>query len=483
MCGIAFVIYHRSLTIAAICDILYGITADRVLPEVTGVMIVKKNKLSITTPLLAATTVLLIFANLLLGIVLMRQSRHSMRSLIRARMLDVSNTAADMIDGDTYEKLTAEDVDTPEYQQTLRTLRSFLDNIELEYIYGVRQEGDRFVFTIDPADDAAEFGEEIETTEALLSAAKGKADVDDVPYSDRWGRFYSSYSPIFNSKGEVVGMIAVDFSADWYESRIKKQMTAVVLVCSASTIVGILMAFTLSARLRKRFNTLYDEMNDLANDFKDLSKLIQTDDIKLAAAEPSEGHGKNDELTELGGRIRVLRSELRQYITYVRSQAYSDQMTGVGSKTAYLNKVKKLNRLIAENGADFAVAVFDINGLKNVNDNFGHEMGDRFITGAAKSIKEVFGASNVYRIGGDEFIAVVENSSAGQMRENFKGVEKAIDELNRAKAFPAELAVSMGADVYVRGKDTDYQQVFKRADEAMYSCKCEYYKRCGRNGG
>lgn len=441
----------------------------------------KKNKLSITTPLLAATTVLLVFANLLLGIVLTRQSTNAMRSLIRARMLDISNTAADMIDGDAYEKLTAEDVDTPEYQQTLRTLHSFLDNIELSYIYGVRQEGDKFVFTIDPDDDPGIFGEQIETTEALINASKGKADVDKVPYTDRWGRFYSSYSPIFNSKGEVVGMVAVDFSAEWYESRIKKQLFVVVTVCIASTIVGILMAFTLSARLRRRFNSLYDEMNDLAMDFAKLNKLIETDEGEpiqyTGVTSASEKDPKLDEISELGSQVRMLQTGLRQYLTRVRSQAYTDSMTGVGSKTAYLNKVEKLGKLIAGGSADFAVAVFDINGLKHVNDNFGHEMGDKFIIGAAETIKGVFGTSNIYRIGGDEFIAVLENSSAEQIKEQFASVGKAIDELNSAKVYPTMLAVSMGAEVYSPERETDYQQVFKRADEAMYRCKCEYYER------
>ena len=445
----------------------------------------KKNKISITTPLLAATVVLLIVANLLLGVVLMRQSRNSMRSLIRARMLDISNTAADMIDGDTYETLTADDVDTPEYQQTLKVLRSFLDNIELEYIYGVRQEGDKFVFTIDPDDDPAVFGEEIETTEAMLNAAKGKADVDNVPYSDRWGRFYSSYSPIFNSKGEVVGMVAVDFSAEWYESRIKKQLTAVVLVCSASTILGILMAVILSARIRRRLTELYDEMNSLAHDFEDLNKLIESDEEKIRPETDAEDTAsgkrkKRDEIAELGRQIRMLQTEMRQYITYVRSQAYTDSMTGVGSKASYLKKVRKLNQLIEENKADFAVAVFDLNGLKHVNDNFGHETGDKFIIGAAMAIKGVFGISNVYRIGGDEFIAVLEKSSAEDIKKKFKSLDRIIYDLNLAKAYPVEMAIAMGFEVYSPGKDTDYQQVFKRADEAMYSCKCRYYERLER---
>jgi len=72
---------------------------------------------------------------------------------------------------------------------------------------------------------------------------------------------------------------------------------------------------------------------------------------------------------------------------------------------------------------------------------------------------------------------VLENSSAEQIKEQFASVGKAIDELNSAKVYPTMLAVSMGAEVYSPERETDYQQVFKRADEAMYRCKCEYYER------
>lgn len=441
----------------------------------------KKNKLSITTPMLAATTVLLVAANLLLGGILMRQSRNSMRSLIRARMLDVSNTAADMIDGDAYAKLTANSADTPEYQQTLRVLRSFLDNIELSYIYGVREEDGRFIFTIDPDDDPGQFGEEIATTEALINASKGKADVDNVPLEDRWGRFYSAYSPIFDSSGNVVGMVAVDFSAEWYESRIRSNIIAIVLVCSASTIMGILMAFTLSARLRKRFNELYNEMNDLAVDFQGLNKLIKTNGSEAfdAAAdtpeEPPNGI-KKDEIAVLSKQIRSFRTNLQQYLTYVHSQAFTDTMTGVGSKTAYLNKVKSIEKQIKEGSADFAVAVFDMNGLKNVNDNYGHEMGDKFIIGAAEVIKSVFKTENVYRIGGDEFIAVLDGIPARKIDTLFEKLDIAVKELNSTRIYPIELSIAKGADLFFPGSDSEYNHVFKRADDAMYRCKEQYKK-------
>ena len=438
----------------------------------------RNKKFSITTPLLAATTVLIVIANIILGLILTAQSRSSMRSLISARMLDISNTAAGMIDGDKLEKLTKEDQGSPEYNEQLAILRSFQDNIDLEYIYGIHNDGnDRFSFTIDPArDDPGEFGEQVESTPALREAFMGVASVDEDSYSDRWGTFYSAYSPVFDSSGNIAGVIGVDFSAEWFDKRVSDQVFVVVIVCVVSTLIGVLMALVLSTRIRSRFNVLYDEMNSLAGDFRDLGRLIENDRNAKSPEPPAvTGEKSKDEITELAGQIHFMQTELRQYLTFVQSQAYTDGMTGVGSKTAYLNKVSQLNSEIESGKAGFAVAVFDLNGLKGINDNYGHEAGDDFICCAASAISSAFGTENVYRIGGDEFIAVREGCNEADMQRLFEHFDEAAAELDRAGEHPFKVSVSKGAAVFSSGADVSYNNVFKRADEAMYRCKCEYY--------
>nr|MCR5122472.1 GGDEF domain-containing protein [Ruminococcus sp.] len=182
-------------------------------------------------------------------------------------------------------------------------------------------------------------------------------------------------------------------------------------------------------------------------------------------------------MSALSAQLRSFRHELRQYLSYVHSQAYTDTMTGVGSKTAYLKKVRHIDKQIGAGSAAFAVAVFDMNGLKKINDNYGHEMGDRFIIGAASVIKKVFGSSNVYRIGGDEFISIIESCTEKDIADFFARLDTVIEEINSASRFPLRLTISKGAAVFSAETDTSCNQVFKRADEAMYDDKCEFYKR------
>lgn len=257
-------------------------------------------------------------------------------------------------------------------------------------------------------------------------------------------------------------------------------MIAVAIVCMASTVVGILMAFTLSSRIRRRFTVLYEEMNDLANDFEGLNSLIKKDSDEETSEEdnsPEKNEGKRrDELTELGTQIRTLQKDLRQYLTYVHSQAYTDSMTGVGNKSAYIKMIEHYNKLIENGKASFAVAVFDMNGLKTVNDNYGHEMGDTFIIAASIAIKRVFGISSVYRIGGDEFIAILDSCTAEDIESLFTQLDKSVKEINSSMALPVKLRLSRGAEVFSSDAHRSYDQVFKQADEAMYKCKCRYYE-------
>ena len=88
--------------------------------------------------------------------------------------------------------------------------------------------------------------------------------------------------------------------------------------------------------------------------------------------------------------------------------ANRDPLTGVKSKHAYTEMEKEVNESIARGDEDlFAIAVCDLNGLKNVNDTLGHIAGDKYLRDGCTVICQVFKHSPVYRIGGDEFAAVL----------------------------------------------------------------------------
>ncbi|MBR6467303.1 MAG: response regulator, partial [Desulfovibrio sp.] len=286
--------------------------------------------------------------SMLLGGVLVYQSRDSMKSLLEQRMLDITNTAAAMLDGDALEKLRAEDKDTPPYQDALAKLRFFQDNMRfnLKYIYGIRDMGDgTFTFTIDPTvADPGEFGGPIVATDALRTAAKGTPCVDETPYEDKWGRFYSAYSPVFDSKGRVSGIIAVDFDAAWYEEQANKQTFAIIASCIVSMLLGALIVLLVTISLRRRFKALTADVNELSSG---IDSLLEEIDLPAGAPDKKGRDGKEgrdakegmdvkdggdakdgmdagngDEIGLLSGRIRSMRESLQSYLRHAQSQAY-----------------------------------------------------------------------------------------------------------------------------------------------------------------
>ena len=218
----------------------------------------KRRVSGISIEIAVIVSLVLIIANVLLGAVMVHISNVAMREQIRDRMLDVSNTAANMLDGDVLKSLQKEDKGTPQYQEVNRILSIFLNNIGLSYIYTVRDMGnDEFTFMIDPdAVSPAGFGDPIAYTEALHMASTGTPAVDKVPYEDMWGCFYSAYSPVFDSQGQVAGIVAVDFDAEWYEKQNDKQNLVIIVGSILSALIGLGLILLSTKRLRKQLRTV-----------------------------------------------------------------------------------------------------------------------------------------------------------------------------------------------------------------------------------
>lgn len=422
-------------------------------------------KLNRTAKYLILLCTFLLAADVFLGCVLIRQSIAAIRTMIEKRMLDVSNTAAAMLDGDLLENLEAGSQDTPEYQQVLKTLNYFLDNIELEYIYLIRDlGGGNFVFMIDPDhNEPGEFGDPIVYTEALYQASLGTPSVDAVPYQDKWGRFYSAYTPVFNSAHKVTGIVSVDFSADWYEKQVYSLVQSTAIVILVSIIFASIIIILITIKYRKHFLLLFNKVNAVSDGIETLVKEISPG-AETVRQQTENTIDSDDEIALLNEKLESLVKMIGDRISFVRSQAFIDGMTGLGNRTAYEDHVKRLDDEAKEGRGSFSIAVFDINGLKEINDREGHEKGDEVIKEAAALLKKTFANTPLYRIGGDEFIVIKE--------EGFSNLQDLIEKIRSGQR---RVSMSMGCAVFIPETDSGYHSVFNRADNAMYEDKKEYY--------
>ena len=142
-----------------------------------------------------------------------------------------------------------------------------------------------------------------------------------------------------------------------------------------------------------------------------------------------------------------------------------DPLTGLKSRHAFMDKEKELNNKIKTGEIEeFAIVVADVNDLKIVNDTNGHKAGDKLIFDAGRLLAEVFKFSPVYRIGGDEFAAVL----TGRDYENRQALIKTINNTVEENLKNHDVIVSVGISKYDKEKDNEAKDVFIRADEQMY---------------
>lgn len=153
-------------------------------------------------------------------------------------------------------------------------------------------------------------------------------------------------------------------------------------------------------------------------------------------------------------------------------RAYIDIDTGIKNKNCYNEDMKRLNEkffISEKNSGSFICTVCDINGLKTVNDNFGHIAGDELIRAAADVLsKNLKSAYNVYRIGGDEFVAVFIGHDKASVENEIADVRNSCGNYTDLK-HPLSIAIGT-ADV----NDDEFANIFdvvSLADKRMYEDK------------
>ena len=153
----------------------------------------------------------------------------------------------------------------------------------------------------------------------------------------------------------------------------------------------------------------------------------------------------------------------------LRRLAYTDALTGLENRTAFEQSMEAYRQ--GQRQGRPIVLVADLNGLKAINDGFGHAAGDEAIIHCAAAMKEAFGAAGrVYRIGGDEFCVLCTEEGAradAAFEEGTAAFEAGMEE--RGGSVPYPLKAAWGWCRPAPGETID--QAFTRADRGMYEKK------------
>lgn len=151
------------------------------------------------------------------------------------------------------------------------------------------------------------------------------------------------------------------------------------------------------------------------------------------------------------------RQEQLQYLSY------RDMLTNLYNRNCYIRRMESAQGECFKN---IGVVYIDLNGLKQVNDEQGHEAGDSFIRRAAQQIVAVF-PEHTYRIGGDEFVVIYPNI----LEQQFEFL------MNQLRLNARQHHVSISCGSVWRSECTVLDEMLKEADEKMYEDKKKFYER------
>lgn len=191
-------------------------------------------------------------------------------------------------------------------------------------------------------------------------------------------------------------------------------------------------------------------------------------------------------LQQYQGRMNMAISKYRQATKFtilnrkLSELTQKDPLTHVKSRAAYEAKLMELERLVSlRKDYKFAIGMFDVNNLKQVNDIYGHDAGDAYLILSCRLICDSFVNSPVYRIGGDEFVAVLSGNDYEHREELLEKLRKNMEELSKSELpLYHRPSIASGLSEYIRGKDGGVDDVKHRADQIMYE-----NKRIMKNGG
>lgn len=179
-------------------------------------------------------------------------------------------------------------------------------------------------------------------------------------------------------------------------------------------------------------------------------------------------------ITRLIAEIDRLRDELAQNnarIQDLERLAERDPLTPVANRRAFLHALERFNALARRHGTASSVIYLDVDGMKDINDRFGHSAGDEVLVAIAETLRANVRASDlVGRLGGDEFgvvLAHMDEAAAQRKARSLAGVISDVTvERNRRP-----IAVSVSWGVFTFTGETDVRRALEAADQAMYARK------------
>lgn len=376
--------------------------------------------------------------------------------------------------------------DTPAYREILSSLRSSQEVLDVDCLYTsfVDPVNKTFVYLVDAAEEEPC---PIGCIDPLYEVNYGLIDDPTIGFpayitkTEEYGWLVTAGAPIYDAQGAVICYALVDISMD----AIKAQETSFAWNLSLALGVITVVLSLVAAFLINRFVT--SPLNKLSDAAKRYC------DPEASERSTFEGLGieTHDEIQDLHESMIQMEHDIDGYIDNLMSTqaelkdtrqeadlmsvlAHKDALTGLRNKLAFDQEMRLIGEELLAGPVEFGLAIVDMNGLKHVNDSYGHDCGNVSLMRLSELICSVFVHSPVFRIGGDEFTIILRNNDYDKVEELVRQFMDAVAAQQEAGGLKPWERVSgaigyalYDAKVDIGGPD----DVFRRADFAMYEHK------------
>lgn len=299
-----------------------------------------------------------------------------------------------------------------------------------------------------------------------------------------FGKIYTAIRPVFNSKGDPIAVLCGDILIDDINDALLRYIfSAVVIAILFGAVAMLVMNLWFGYRIVNPISRLEEAAGAFENKCRnraDVSELYMEDPMIHTG---DEIEALSDSIISMVNDVQEYAADLvkkdteitnmKEYVNKMDVLAYRDSLTGAGNKAAYEKAVKRLDWDILAGNAEFAIVMADLNYLKRINDNYGHDKGNEYIIKMHEMLSGVFVKSPIFRIGGDEFVIIAQEDELMHCEEYINSLKEDMAKLLQNKHLePWErISTAFGYSLYDRNQHENTSDVFKCADDAMYEDK------------
>ncbi len=448
-------------------------------------MLKKLNTLKIKFPLISFFTYLALVSVILVACYIRFSS--NVKETYISHGKEILNLAAEDIIIDHIPDYLSGDYDIAEYESSARKLDlypRFFDDVFYLYAYHLNDDGVNATYIFDAHvdhDTTNQLGDNYEIEDDILAqiSKHGEGEpLDAVTDNTKWGYLLTCSKPLLDSKGNFQGYLLVDF--DLTKIRHDNRMFFLKLFFVAFAHMLVVFALGMQA-VAVRITNPIEKIYLCLSKFRYATQKDREENLR--SLQELKIHTNQEIQSLYEALISSAESNLRYMNEYrtISEKAHTDVLTGVRNKTAFEDMAMEfLERIDTEESPEIALIMADINNLKYINDTFGHKSGDEYIIGCCKIMSDLCNESHIFRIGGDEFIIILngnEYADRQMLYEKLKSkfVESYTDETQDPWR---RYSASLGYAEY-EATDTGITDVMKRADAEMYKDKEAFKKTYG----